>query len=141
MRKSLGNNADEKKEPLKGRGETILLVDDEPNILKIVSRLLNRANYKVITASNGKNTLEVYHKHRTEIRLVILDLVMPGMGGKQCLQALQSTDPNVRVLIATGQSTQGMAEDLELSGAAGFIGKPFDIPQLLETIWKIVDED
>ncbi len=131
----------EKKEPLKGRGETILLVDDEPSILKIVSRLLNRANYKVVTASNGKNALEVYHKHRMEIRLVILDLIMPGMDGKQCLQALQSTDSKVRVLIATGQSTQGMAEDLQQAGATGFIGKPFDMPQLLETIWKIIDED
>ena len=70
----------EKKEPPRGRGETLLLVDDESNFLETTSRLLNRANYRVITASNGKDALELYEKHREEIRLVILDLPGPAPG-------------------------------------------------------------
>ncbi len=131
----------EKKEPPTGRGETILVVDDESNLLKVTSRLLNLANYRAIAASNGKDALELYEKHRAEIRLVILDLIMPGMDGKHCLEALRNMDPNVRVLIASGQPKPGMAEDLRVAGAMDFIAKPFDIPQLLETIRKIIDEE
>ena len=94
----------EQKEPPMGQGETILLVDDEPYSDVIVSRLLNGANYKVLTASNGKEALGLYEKHRAQISLVILDLLMPGMGGKQCLEAFTRLDPSVRVLIATGHT-------------------------------------
>jgi CheY-like chemotaxis protein len=130
----------EQKEPPMGQGETILLVDDEPDFLEITSHLLNRGNYSVITAIHGKDALELYEKHREDIRLVILDMLMPGMGGKQCLEALQDIDPNVRVLVASGHTTPGMVGELEQAGAKGFIRKPFDTPQLLEKIRKIIDE-
>ena len=68
----------------KEKGETILLVDDEPNFLEIVSRQLTGDNYKIITALNGKESLSLYEKHQEEIKLVILDLIMPKMGGKEC---------------------------------------------------------
>jgi two-component system, cell cycle sensor histidine kinase and response regulator CckA len=67
------------KEPTRRQGETIFLVDDEPSFLAIISRTLNRPNYKVITASNGQDALELYKKHREGIGLVILDLIMTGM--------------------------------------------------------------
>ena len=131
----------EKKEPPKGQGQTIFVVDDESNFLETTSRLLNRANYRVINASNGKEALKLYEKHRDKIRLVILDLLMPEMGGKQCLEALRKMDPNVRVIIATGKTTQRVVEDLKEAGAKGFIKKPFDMSRLLEEIRKIIDED
>jgi PAS domain S-box-containing protein len=131
----------EKKEPPRGQSETILLVDDEPNFLETTSRLLAGANYRVITATNGKDALELYEKHLEEIKLVILDLIMPEMGGKQCLSALRNMDPNVRVLIATGYTKRGMPQELNEAGASDFILKPFDMPQLLEKIRKIIDEE
>ena len=129
----------EKTEPPKGQGETILLVDDEPNLVVIVSRQLVSASYRVIKASDGNEALNLYEKHRAEIRLVIMDLLMPGMGGKQCLAALRKLDPNVRVLIASGHTTPGMVGELEQAGAKGFISKPFETSQLLEEIRKIID--
>ena len=102
---------------------------------------MTEANYTVIAASNGKDALELYEKHREEIRLVILDLIMPGMDGKHCLEALRNMDPNVRVLIASGETRQGMAEELKDAGAEEFIGKPFNIPQLFEKIRTIIDRD
>jgi PAS domain S-box-containing protein len=131
----------EKKEPPKGKGETILLVDDEPDILEIIERLLNRANYRVITSIHGKDALELYEKHRKEIRLVILDLLMPGMGGKECLRALFRMDPNSRVLMVSGYHEEGITEKLLDAGAKGFIWKPFDEPQLLEKIRAIIDAE
>ncbi len=72
----------------RGGSETILLVDDEEFIRDLGSRILTNAGYKVFTASNGKEALEVYHKQADEIALVILDLIMPEMAGKQCLEGL-----------------------------------------------------
>ena len=131
----------ENKEPPKGQGETILLVDDEPNLVVIVSRQLVSANYSVIKASNAKEALNLYEKHREQISLVILDLLMPEMDGRRCLNALRDIDPNVRVLVATGHTTPGMTGELEQAGAKGFIRKPFDSSLLLEEIRKIIDGD
>jgi CheY-like chemotaxis protein len=131
----------EKKEVPRGQGETILLVDDEPDLLDLVSRQMVSANYTVIKASNGKEALNLYKNHRAEIRLVILDLLMPGLSGKQCLEALRKLNSNVRVLIAGGAFKSEIEAVLKESGARGFIGKPFDTPQLLEKIRKIIDEE
>ena len=131
----------EENEPPRGQGETILLVDDEPYLLELVSRQLVGANYRTITASNGKEALKLFEKHREQIKLVILDLLMPEMDGKRCLESLREMDPDVRALIATGHAKQGMAVDLKEAGAKGFIHKPFDSNQLLEEIRKIIDEE
>ena len=117
------------------------MVDDESNILEIASRMLTKANYRVITASNGKEAFELYEKHREEIKLVILDLIMPEMGGEECLLALLTMDPKVRVVMASGGLKEWMAEDLIANGAKGFIKKPFDISYLLEGIREIIDEE
>ncbi|MFA6220778.1 MAG: PAS domain S-box protein [Desulfomonilaceae bacterium] len=130
----------EKREPRRGRGETILLIDDESNLLELTSRFLKRANYKLITASNARNALELYEKHREEIRLIVLDLIMPGMSGKQCLEALRNMNPNVKVIIASGQPEEAIAEDLKQAGTSNFIKKPFDMARLLDQIRKILDE-
>ena len=106
----------------------------------IVSRQLVGANYRVIKASNGNEALSLYEEHREEIRLVILDLLMPGMSGKQCLEAFRKMDPNVRVLIASGALNSEIEADLKEIGAKGLIVKPFDTSQLLEKIRKIIDE-
>jgi two-component system, cell cycle sensor histidine kinase and response regulator CckA len=103
--------------------------------------VLNRSNYRVISASSGAEALDLYKKYGNEIRLVVLDLMMPGMDGEECLQALLRLDPKVRVLIATGNAKTETVEDLKQAGAADLIGKPFDLVQLLDKIRKIVDED
>jgi two-component system, cell cycle sensor histidine kinase and response regulator CckA len=125
----------------KGHGETILPVDDESNILEVASSLLVRANYRVITASTGKDALKIYAERRENIRLVILDVIMPGMSGEECLRAVLELDPDVKVLVASGALKPGMATDMKETGARDFVGKPFDMPQLLEKIRKIIDEE
>jgi DNA-binding NarL/FixJ family response regulator len=92
----------------------------------------------VITASNGREALEIYSAKRETISLVILDMFMPEMGGKECLGALLKIDPKVRVLVVSGFTHNGEIKDALDSGARGFIGKPFDISQLLEEIRKII---
>ncbi len=131
----------EEKELPKGRPDTILLVDDEPSVLEIFSRLLREANYRVINASNGKDALELYEKHGGEIGLVCLDLLMPGMDGKECLRTLLGIDPKARVLVVSGALNEGMVKELKEAGASGVILKPFDMGRMLEKIRKIIDEE
>jgi DNA-binding NtrC family response regulator len=96
--------------------------------------------YRVMKASNGKEALSLYEEHREKISLVILDLLMPGMCGKQCLEALRKLDPKVRVLIATGHTTPDMDGDLKALGAMGFVQKPYSMSHLLTEIREILDK-
>ena len=82
--------------------ETILLVDDEEFVRDLGARILSKAGYNVLTATNGKEALDLFEKERTQISLVILDLIMPEMGGKECLKELRKIDPQLKVLIASG---------------------------------------
>jgi PAS domain S-box-containing protein len=121
-----------------GGTETILLVDDDDSVRDVGTQMLVEYGYRVITASNGREALEIYSARRETISLVILDLFMPEMGGKECLRALLRMDPKVSVLVASGFTQNGQIAEALDSGARGFIGKPFDIPQLLEEIRKII---
>jgi len=123
-----------------GGSETILLVDDEDMIRDLCSRILTKAGYNVITAFNGKEALELYRERRGKISLVILDLIMPEMGGKQCLQELLQIDASVRVIIASGYSARGPTKDALAAGARGFVNKPYDIRQVLEVVRSVLDD-
>jgi len=122
----------------KGGTETILLVDDDDSVRDVGKEMLLEYGYCVITASNGREALEIYSAKRETISLVILDLFMPEMGGKECLRALLKIDPKVSVLVVSGFTQNGEIGEALDSGAKGFIGKPFNIPQLLEEIRKII---
>jgi len=121
--------------------ETILLVDDEELITDLGKRILARAGYTVLVASNGKDAEDLYKVNKGRISLVILDLVMPGMGGKQCLQELLRIDPLVKVLIASGYTEKARKDELMAAGARGFVTKPFTMTQLLGDVRDILDED
>jgi len=124
----------------RGGSETILLVDDEEIIRDLGSRILAKAGYRVLSASNGKDALKLYQQRRDEISLVIMDLIMPEMGGKQCLEGLLSLDPKVKALIASGFAIDGPTRETIEAGAKGFVGKPFNMKQLLGTVRKVLDE-
>ena len=126
---------------LPGGPETVLLVDDEDSIRDLAQKVLVRAGYSVLTASNGQEALELYKRESGRISLVILDLVMPEMSGAQCLEELVRIDPNARALIASGSSPDGsMTEGLEQL-AKGFVWKPYNISQLLHAVRRALEEE
>ena len=122
-----------------GGSETILLVDDEEHIRDLGSRILQKAGYKVIKASNGKEALEAYTSNSDQVKLVILDLIMPKMGGKQCLEGLLSLNPSVKVIIASGYSADGPTKDTLTAGVKGFVSKPYNIRQMLGVVREVLD--
>ena len=124
-----------------GGKETILLVDDEQLLREIGTAILTRFGYQVLTCPDGESALELYQEKQSEIALIILDLIMPGMGGKRCLDELLNVDPNVRIVVSSGYSEdKASSEDVE-SMAKGFIKKPYDINQMLNIIRTILDEE
>jgi DNA-binding NtrC family response regulator len=127
--------------PIQRGTETILLVDDEEFLRELGTRLLNQYGYHVIMASNGKEAVEIYQREGESISLIILDLIMPEMDGRQCLGEILRIDPNAKVIIASGYSESGPASGAIAGGAKGFVRKPYDMRQLLTTVREVLDED
>ena len=125
-------------QPLYGT-ETILYVDDEKNILETAKETLTFYGYKVTTAMSGEQALEIYSSQREKIQLIILDLIMPGKGGKKCLIDLLTINNNAKILMTSGYSSSQQTEDLTKAGAAGFINKPYNPDELLLSIRSILD--
>ncbi len=110
--------------------ETLLLIDDEEVILQVGQPMLESLGYKVMSASDGKTALEIFRRLTGEIDLVILDVIMPGMSGSAIFDELKNINPQIQVLLASGHSLSGQAEDLISRGCVGFIQKPFSLEQL-----------
>jgi CheY-like chemotaxis protein len=126
------------KEILKGT-ETVLLVDDEDMILDVGRDLLEKLGYEVITAQSGIEAIEIYRTNQTKIDLVILDIVMPKMGGGDTYEKLRGVNLDIKVLLSSGYSIDGQASKILSRGCDGFIQKPFDIKKLSLEIRKILD--
>jgi CheY-like chemotaxis protein len=124
---------------IRGGSESILVVDDEADILKAAKEILEGYGYGVTMAESGERALELYARARAD--LVILDLNMPGIGGHHCLEQLRRLHPGVKVIIASGYSAQLVpAETIQL-GISAIINKPFLWEDMLRKIRIILDED
>lgn len=119
--------------------ETILLVDDDDRIRDMGTQMIEIGGYEVIVARSGEEALVIYATKRAEISLVILDLNMPGMGGTRCLEELLRINPDIRVIVASGYSSNGLAKDEKGIGERGFISKPYDAKGILTAIRKVLD--
>ncbi len=126
---------------LAGGNETILLVEDEEPVQRLATQMLEKVGYSVLTATNGKEGVEVFFRHREQIDLVILDLIMPEMGGRDCLRRILKSAPDTKVIVASGYAADGEIDAAVKEGARASIRKPYLARQMLETIRTILDED
>lgn len=122
---------------LRGSG-TVLLVDDEDGIRMVAGRILQQLGYQILSAESGLRALEIYRQERDRIDLVILDMLMPGMGGAETFQKLKGIDPGVRVLLSSGYSLDGEAQQVMAAGARGFIQKPYRLTVLSHKVAEIL---
>jgi nitrogen-specific signal transduction histidine kinase/CheY-like chemotaxis protein len=122
---------------LRGSG-TVLLVDDEDSVRLVAGRILQQLGYQVLSAENGLQALEIYPRERDRIDLVILDMLMPGMGGPETFQKLKEIDPGVRVLLSSGYSLDGEAQQVMAAGARGFIQKPYRLVALSHKVAEVL---
>jgi len=120
-----------------GRG-TVLLVDDEASYIEVTRELLENVGYRVLTAGSGREAVAIYTEKKRAIDVVVLDMIMPGMGGGMTFEALREMDPDVKVILASGYSINGEAKDILGRGCRGFIRKPFHIDELSAKIRDIM---
>ncbi len=117
---------------------TVLLVDDEEMILEVGRALLEALSYRVIIARDGKEAIEVYRKDQEDIDFVLLDVVMPIMGGGEAYDRMKEINPNIKVLLSSGYNIDGQPAEILERGCNGFIQKPFNINELAERIREIL---
>ncbi|MDY6898478.1 MAG: PAS domain S-box protein [Cyanobacteriota bacterium] len=124
-------------EDLNGSGELILVVDDEPAIRKITKSSLEAYNYRVLTASNGIEALEIYAKYQQEINLVLLDMMMPEMDGETTIAMLQKISSEVKIIAISGLVLNCNPVSHQNLNIKEFISKPCTGKELLHTIAKV----
>ena len=124
-------------ELLEGVG-TILLVDDEEMILSVAEEMIQALGYQVLVAKGGQAAIDTYRVKNSQIDLVILDLIMPGIGGGETFDQLKEINPDVKVLLSSGYSINGQASSIMQRGCQGFIQKPFGLQELSQKISKII---
>ena len=128
-------------DPPEGGTETILIIDDEAVIREIVEEILSSFGYTVLTAYDGEAGLETYQENHDSIDLVVLDLIMPGLGGKKCLEKMLDEDKDAKVIVASGFSDDDSVKEALVAGARGFLNKPFDLTHFLKLVRNILDEE
>jgi len=114
--------------------ESVLMIDDEKLVTDVVSQMLTNLGYQVLVANSGAEAIDIYRANLESIRLVILDMIMPGMGGNETFDHLKTINPNVQVLLSSGYSINGEATEILKKGCHGFIQKPFNLEQLSKKI-------
>ncbi len=124
---------------LKGT-ETVLLIDDEDMILDVGEAMLRKMGYRVLLAKGGKEGVRLYKKHKRDIDLVILDMIMPDMAGGEAYDKIRGIDPKVKVLLSSGYSLEGQAAQILERGCNGFVQKPFDIRKISRKIRDVLNE-
>lgn len=117
---------------------TVLFVDDEPMVLDSGVRMLQRLGYTVFEAKGGREAIDVYKKNGGHIDVVILDMIMPEMGGGEVFDRMKQMNPDIKVLLSSGYSIDGQASQIVERGCNGFLQKPFRLRDLSEKIKDIM---
>jgi len=116
---------------------TILVVDDEEMVLDVAMQMLETLGYRVMAAKSGAEALRVYELNRAVIKLVILDVLMPGMNGSQVYTQLKDDDPDIKVLFLSGYGADQVPEEVT-QGSEGFLQKPFNVQELAQKVGKVM---
>ena len=115
------------------------MVDDEPLLRDLVVNILGRRGYRVLEAADGIEAVETYRGRPAGIDLVIIDLVMPRLGGRETWLRLREIDPRVKAVLASGYGLDERVRDLLSLGVLGFLKKPYEISEVEEVVRKALD--
>ncbi len=118
---------------------TILLIEDEPLLIDISYVLLKKLNYKILIAKTGQAAINIAKKYKEEIELVLLDIGLPDMAGKEVYEKLKQARPSVKVIICSGYSAKGPGREILEAGANAFLQKPFSFSELSEKIEMLIE--
>jgi len=131
-------NSESSGKMLKGT-ETVLLVDDEKEIIEVEAEILEALGYRVLTAMNGEAAVKLFSENREQIDILIIDMIMPKMSGSEVYDRIRAMDDRVKVLLSSGYSIEGEASGVLARGCNGFIQKPFGIAEISQKIRDVLD--
>lgn len=138
---SIGDNVKKEKKPsaqtIKGSG-TILLIDDDEMVMEVNRNILEKFGYCIFEARTGKEALDIAKSFDGDINLALLDIHLPDIDGKAIYPLLIKARPKIKVLVCSGYSLDGPAQDILNAGAHGFIHKPFTVRELSQEIKKVL---
>jgi DNA-binding NtrC family response regulator len=115
-------------------GQVILVVEDEIPMLNLLKKILNDAGYRVLTAKDGIEAIDVYSRHRDEVDLVLCDMALPKLGGWTVFLALRERNPNVRMILTSGYLDAKVRSDMMKGGVRDFIPKPYDPETIVRSV-------
>ena len=116
----------------------ILLIEDEEVVRKAVEQMLIMLGCRVTTASNGTDAITLYKEAFRELDIVILDLIMPGMDGKETFRRLRAINPGIIAVTASGYSFEGEVEEMRKEGVKAFLQKPFGYTELEDILTRVL---
>jgi CheY-like chemotaxis protein len=122
----------------KGKGELILLVDDEKNVLQMAAATLEKFGYRVLAAADGMEAVAAFNKNKDDVALVLTDLAMPNMDGFETVRALRSVSPDLLIIAASGLAGTDKTNDLQTLGVKSFLSKPYTAENLLTMLDDIL---
>jgi two-component system cell cycle sensor histidine kinase/response regulator CckA len=125
--------------PARRASETVLLVEDEPGVRQLATRILDKAGYRVLEAANGEDAERIFAQYAQQIDLVVTDVVMPGCGGPELLSRLQVSAPELRVLYMSGYTEQSAAHTAGIDRGLPFVQKPFTAVEFAQQVRDALD--
>ncbi|MCX7817039.1 MAG: PAS domain S-box protein [Syntrophales bacterium] len=120
--------------------ETILVIDDERTVLEVTAEMLASLGYRVLTAENGESALTIFSEKNKEIQLIIMDMIMPDISAAELYERIREINPEVKVILASGYSMNGLARSILEKGVKAFIQKPYRLSELSTKVRNVLDE-
>jgi CheY-like chemotaxis protein len=120
--------------------ETILLVDDQPAVLAVSIEILESLGYTVHGVGSGQEALALYKEMKDDISLIILDMIMPEISGSETFDRIRELNPSAKIILSSGYSLNGPAQQIMDKGCHGFIQKPFDISRISRTVREVLEK-
>jgi CheY-like chemotaxis protein len=124
--------------PWQGSG-TVLVIDDEPSVRRVLHTVFRRLGFSVLEAEDGEAGVELYTTERAQIRLTLLDLTMPRMDGSETFRRIRQVDPAARVVLMSGYNTQNITGMFGDNAPNGFVQKPFRVLELETAVRAVLD--
>ena len=118
---------------------TVLVVEDERIMLRLLERFLSRQGYQVLLAADGEQAIDGYCRHKTEIDVVLLDVGLPKVSGVDVLRKMKKENPDVRVVVASGYLDAQMKTEMYRAGVKAFVDKPYLLPEMLEKLRSVTE--
>ncbi|HSC43631.1 MAG TPA: response regulator, partial [Candidatus Binatia bacterium] len=120
---------------------TILVVEDEKNMMKLLYKVLARYGYKILTASDGETAVDIYQHNKEAIDVVLLDLGLPKMSGREVLRKIKNENPDVKVIIASGYLEPELKSEIDRSGVKYFVPKPYRPDEVVQALQSLIEKD